>query len=486
MSEQVLNYEVEPEFTRQEQAPEHAQEHAQDLAQNMAPGQEFEQGYGLDKEPAMPLNHDLPVAGDVAVPDAAIDAALDAHREDARPIPRISIQAFCETSASAEALQVAAEDRRLMKAHVSVHMGGLPAATAHYQESPTPNLIILESSTDSAKMLSDLEALAESCDAGTKVLMIGHANDVVLYRELMKRGVSEYLVAPVSPIQIMETISLLYNDPDSDPVGNVMAFVGAKGGVGSSTICHNAGWAISEVFKTDVCIADLDLAFGTTGLDFNQDPVTGIADALSAPERLDVALLDRLMTKCTDHLSIFAAPVMLEKEWDLSADACGMVIDVVRQNVPSVLVDLPHLWTAWMKSILLQADEIIITAVPDLANLRNAKNLVELARQNRKNDNPPKLIINMAKMPKRQEIPVDEFAGHLGMEPIAVIDFDSESFSKASTNGMMIEEFTTKARAAEQFRELAYVLTNKRQELKVEPAQSSGLGPLLSKFKILG
>ena len=159
----------------------------------------------------------------------------------ARPIPRISIQAFCEHPDTAQAMQVAAEDRRLAKAHVSVHMGGVSAAVAHYQESPTPNLIMIESSMPRQAVLGELDRLAECCDAGTKVIVIGHVNDVLLYRELLKRGVSEYLVAPVQPLQLMESISNLYNDPDSDPVGNVIAFIGAKGGVGSSTICHNVG-----------------------------------------------------------------------------------------------------------------------------------------------------------------------------------------------------------------------------------------------------
>ena len=135
-------------------------------------------------------------------------------------------------------------------------------------------------------------------------------------------------------MQLMESISNLYNDPETDPVGHVYAFIGAKGGVGSSTICHNVGWTLSEALKSNVIIADLDLAFGTTGLDFNQDPVQGIADALSSPERLDEVLLDRLLTKCSEHLSIFAAPVVLDRDYDISADACDMVIDVVRQNVP--------------------------------------------------------------------------------------------------------------------------------------------------------
>lgn len=416
--------------------------------------------------------------GSLAPYSGGVDQSEAALR--ARPIPRISIQAFCEDAGTAEAIQVAAEDRRLAKAHVAVHMGGIPAASAHYQESPTPNLIIVESSDSRSEVLGHVDQLANYCDTGTKVIVIGHANDVVLYRELLKRGVSEYLVSPIAPLQLMETISGLYNDPEADPVGNVMAFVGAKGGVGSSTLCHNAGWVLSEVVRSDVCIADLDLAFGTTGLDFNQDPVQGIADALSSPERLDEMLLDRLMTKCSEHLSIFAAPVVLDRDYDISSDACDMVIDVVRQNVPYVMVDLPHTWTSWTKSVLLNADEVVITAEPDLANLRNAKNIVDLLKQSRNNDGPPHLVINMANMPKRQEIPVKEFCSNLGLQPVVVIDFDGETFSSAANNGQMIEEVNAKAAAGPLIRDLAMALIHRREN-RVEP-KKSGLAPLLAKL----
>ncbi len=403
----------------------------------------------------------------------------------ARPIPRISIQAFCESSGAAEALQVAAEDRRLSKAHVSLHMGGATAAVAHYQESPTPNLIIIESSLSRQQMLGELDSLAESCDSGTKVLMIGHVNDVILYRELLKRGVSEYLVAPVTAVQLMESISNLYNNPTSDPVGNVLAFVGAKGGVGSSTLCHNVAWTLSEVLKINVVIADLDMAFGTTGLDFNQDPVQGIAEALGSPERLDEVLLDRLLTKCSEHLSIFAAPVMLDRDYDLSAEACSTVLDVVRQNVPYVAVDLPHTWTSWSKRILLNADEVVITAAPDLANLRNAKNVLDLLKQSRTNDGPPHLVLNMTNMAKRPEISIKEFAQSLDLKPSAIIEFDPEIFGQASNNGQMIEEMNKKAKAVPAIRELAMALAH-RKESKFETKKSSmpgGLGPLLEKLK---
>ena len=411
-------------------------------------------------------------------------ASLEAMSR-ARPIPRISIQAFCEQPETAAAMQVAAEDRRLAKAHVSIHMGGVTAAVAHYQESPTPNLILIESAQRGSNVLGDLDRLAECCDAGTKVVVVGNSNDVVLYRELLKRGVSEYLVAPVAPLQLMESISNLYNDPDSDPVGNVVAFIGAKGGVGSSTICHNVGWTLSEVLQSEVVIADLDLAFGTTSLDFNQDPMQGIAEALSSPERLDDVLLDRLLTKCTERLSIFAAPVVLDRDYDLSPDACDMVLDVVRQNVPFVVVDLPHTWTAWTKRILLGADEVVITAAPDLVNLRNAKNIIDLLKLSRNNDGPPRLVINMAGMPKRQEIPVKEFCQHLDLQPTAIIEFDAETYSAASANGRMIEETNKKAKSAPVFRSIGMALANRQDSgAPVKKSGSSGLAPLLAKLKL--
>jgi pilus assembly protein CpaE len=242
---------------------------------------------------------------------------------------------------------------------------------------------------------------------------------------------------------------------------------------------------MSEILKSDVVVADLDLAFGTTGLDFNQDPVQGIADALQTPERLDEVLLDRLLTKCSERLSIFAAPVVLDRDYDISADACDIVLDIVRQNVPYVAVDLPHTWTPWVKRVLLQADEIVVTAVPDLANLRNAKNLIDLLKQNRNNDGPPRLVMNMVKTPKRPEISVKEFSSALDLEPMQVIEFDSETFGLAANNGQMVEEFAAKAKAAQQFRDLALALAH-RPEQKESKRKSSliPLGPLFEKFKL--
>lgn len=408
----------------------------------------------------------------IVAPGATIDSS-------ARPIPRINIQAFCDDPATAEKVQEASHDRRLAKAHVTVQMGGMAAALSFYSNAPTPNLIIVESQLRSDALLAQLEQLAAVCDSGTKVVVVGHVNDVLLYRGLMQQGVSEYLVAPLSISQVMECLSNIYNNPDSDPVGSVFAFVGAKGGCGSSTICHNVAWSISRGVQSDVVIADFDLPFGTAGLDFNQDPVQGLADALRSPERLDEVLLDRLLSRCSDHLSLFAAPSTLDRTYDVTTEACETVIEVIRKSVPFVAADIPHMWTAWSEQLVYEADQIIITASPDLANLRNAKNLTDKLKAFRPNDKPPFLVLNQVGVPKRPEIAPKEFAQALDSELHAVIDFDPQTFGTAANNGQMLEEVSDKSRAAEQLRELAFALAD-----RTEPKEgtTSILGPILSRF----
>ena len=151
-----------------------------------------------------------------------------------RPVPRISIHAFCEFPDTGAALQRAGADRRLSKAHLTVQLGGINAAVEFYNGQVTPNLLIVETRLHGQAALDELERLAEVCDPATKVVVVGRTNDVELYRELMRRGASEYLVAPLSPLQLIEVISGLYLDPGATPIGRVIAFIGARGGAGSS------------------------------------------------------------------------------------------------------------------------------------------------------------------------------------------------------------------------------------------------------------
>jgi pilus assembly protein CpaE len=378
-----------------------------------------------------------------------------------RPVPRISIHAFCEFPDTGAALEKAAGDRRLSKAHLQTQLGGISAAVEHYQGQVTPNLLIVETRLHGNEALDELNRLAEVCDPTTKVVVVGRANDVELYRELMRRGASEYLVAPLNPLHLIEVISGLYLDRDAAPIGRVVAFVGARGGTGSSTLAHNVGWCIAEHLSINTTIVDFDLPFGTAALDFNEEPGQGVADALSAPERLDDVLLDRLLTKRGDRLSLFTAPATLERESDSVPEAYEATVDAVRSTTPCVILDLPHVWTTWVKNALIAADEIVVVATPDLASLRNAKNIIELIKFARPNDAAPRLVLNQVGQPKRPEIPTKDFAETMGFDPAAVVPFDPAMFGTAANNGQMLIEVQPKAPAAEAVRRLAAMVTGR-------------------------
>ena len=211
----------------------------------------------------------------------------------------------------------------------------------------------------------------------------------------------------------------------------------------------------------DTTIIDLDLSFGTTALDFNQDVTTGVAEALTQPDRVDDVLLDRLLTECGERLSVFAAPVSVERDYEFSAEACETVIDAVRRAVPVVILDLPHQWWSWARSSVYGADEVIITATPDLASLRNAKHIYDTINATRPHDAAPKIVLNQVGLPKRPEIPVKDFADALGVEPSLVLPFDAMTFGTAANNGQMVAEMAADSRVAEGFVQLAALLTGR-------------------------
>jgi pilus assembly protein CpaE len=291
--------------------------------------------------------------------------------------------------------------------------------------------------------------------------------------------VSDYLIAPIGPLDVMRSISGLFGSPDAKPVGRTIAVVGAKGGVGASTVAHNVGWAIARDLWLDAVVADLDLPFGTAGLDYNQDPPQGIADAVLSPERVDTAFIDRLLSTCTDHLSLLAAPATLDRVYDFGTDAFDGIFDVLRATVPCIVLDVPHVWTGWAKHTLVGADDILIVAAPDLANLRNAKNMIDLLRAARPNDQRPHYCLNQVGVPKRPEIRAADFAKALDAEPAAVIAFDPQMFGTAANNGQMIAEVAAGHRTAETFRQLAQMLTGRGEAKK---AKTGLFTPLIEKL----
>ena len=401
----------------------------------------------------MPAHIPAPQAAPLASLGTVSDEAM-AREGGERALPQISIQAFCDRQETAQCINETTRDWRMKRTNMKIYMGGLSAAIEYYHKESTPNLILIESGMRGAELFNQLEQLASVCDAGTKVVVIGAANDIRLYRQLMEKGVSEYLVPPLHPLNVIRSISDLYVDPEQPFTGRVAAFFGAKGGVGSSTLAHNIAWVMSEQLRQETALVDLDASWGTTGLDFAYDSSSGLEEALSAPDRLDETLLDRIMIRHTDKLSILPTAGSLNMKPVMDSEAYEAVVSAVRGISPMAILDMPHYWTDWTTNVLSSVDDIVITATPDLANLRNTKNLIDFLKAQRPNDPDPVFILNKTGMSKTGEIAVKEFASAVGLEPALVIGFDPDSFFEVTNEGKMLSDVKA---AAQTVQGLSYI-----------------------------
>jgi pilus assembly protein CpaE len=422
-----------------------------------------------------------PAAGSMPEPlakpaDVMAAAVAAASKVETLRIPRITIHGFCETPSLISAMERAVADRRMSRATAKVLPGGIAAAIDLYHKETSPNLIIVENRAPIAELYAQLETLADVCVAGTKVIVIGNANDVAIYRELLFRGVTDYAVGPVDPLGIIALIWRAYQESETSRFGRVLAFLGATGGAGSSTIAQNVGATIARSYGCSVIFADLDLPFGTAGLSFDLNPSETIAQALNDGSRLDDLLLERLLTKHEDHLQVLTAPATLDQSHDLAEDAFERVLDVAQANASFVVVDVPRVWTPWVRKTLMAADEVVITALPNLASFRNVKNLAEMLKKARLHDEPPKLVLNQIGVPKRAEIKPEQFADSLKIQPIACIPFDI-SVATAGNHGLMIADLAPKSAVAKSVINIAEITTGRKA-----PNRASRFDELLNRL----
>ena len=137
-----------------------------------------------------------------------------------------------------------------------------------------------------------------------------------------------------------------------------------------------------------------------------------------------------------------------------------------------MVLDLPHIWTGWMRKTLISADEVVVVATPDLASLRNAKNMIDLIRSGRPNDAPPRLVLNQVGVPGRPEIPAKDFGAALGIHPSLSIPFDAKLFGMAANNGQMILDAGAKSKAAEAFQTLAQIVSRRELPMIAAPGKA--------------
>lgn len=368
--------------------------------------------------------------------------------DDVLPLPPVAVHTTWDRPESVSVLEAFAASAHVSRAEVSVGRGGIDGATLRFAAHAAPDLLILDTTLRGRDMLDALDRLIAVVGRKAKLIVVGGVNDVWLLRELTARGVSEYLVAPVSKDDLVAASCRLFENTDK---ARVIAVIGARGGVGASTLALNLAWSIAERQQTTASLLDFDLSFGAAALTLHQEPKT----------RDDGAVLQRVHTHHTSRLEIMAAPAALDNGAQLAAPVIEAELRRARRSSAYVILDLPHAWTGWVRQVLLDADDVIVVAAPDLASLSSAKAMVDVLKAERPKDFAPVVALSMAGIPKRPQIELREFAAALGAAPVVTLPFDPALFGAAAIKGQMIGEIDARAKPALAIDALAAAITGR-------------------------
>ena len=427
------------------------------------------------------------VAPSTSDPPGPSEAQPEAEivRESAVPagvlLPRIKVDIFVESEELRASLEQAAADRRAVRAEFTIEQGSFAAAATRYRDMHSPDLIVVEQCGWVEDLDWLIEALADVCQPATRLFVIGDRNDVVLYRHLMRAGVSDYLFRPVSPLVFLEAIQSIFQiDGGETELGSAIAFVGARGGVGASTLAHNVAALLSRESATTTLLIDADLGFGTAALQFDVTPASGLGEALSEGDDLDHEVLERLVHWRDKRFGILAAPLRTAKSAAPRPDTMRQVVDEARRLAKVVVLDLPHGWAPWAEEALAAADRVVLVATADLPSLRNARTLTGLLAELRPNDGPPLLVLNRIQGRNGGAVSPEEFARILDCKVETTIPFDAEA-AAAEMTGVVLSESTPKSEAAAAIGALAATLSDRKRRNKTPARRPSFLSRLLGR-----
>ncbi len=386
-------------------------------------------------------------------------------------ILRIPIGGFPLSQPTLDAMEALRGDRLLFRCSFDIQHGGLDTAISYLADKVTPNLLIVEMDVPQEEIFTRLEGLANICDPETRVILISPHNDVELFQDLIRNGISDYIVSPITPEKLRDSISKVYEGQETQSEGRVIAFMGLSGGAGSSVIAHNTAYELGQIYGTKSIVIDFDICYGTAALNYNLQPRQTIVDALSQTSRLDDSLLDQFMLSFEDKVSILASPASLSVGMQITQATFDVLVNAIKPMGDFIILDLPHFWAPWVSDALAAADEVVLVAKPDLIHLRNAKSVVEFIGPKRGVDAPTRLVLNQVGVAKRADLTEKDFRDAVAMTPAVSIPFDAETFGRALNNGEMLSKVAPKCKPVAAIDALARIVSG-REALKKEETNS--------------
>jgi pilus assembly protein CpaE len=398
-------------------------------------------------------------------------AAARQASEPSETANELSLMAFLADDVTRQTLSRLAGERKWREP--VIESGGLEAAHRYLADGASSDLLIVDLS-ETADPLGAINGLADVCEPGTRVIALGTTNDVKLFRALIESGVTDYLVKPVSADDLMRAINhatgVKAAADAQEARGQIVAVIGARGGVGASTVALNLAWLLSQERGRKVALVDLDLHFGSIALSLDLETGNGFRDVLQNPSRIDPLFLERASIRAADRLILLGTeePLASTRHWD--AEAFKPLLAELTTAHETVLLDLPRAMALEHPELLAAADVALLVADLSLSSLRDILRLKTLTHEL-----APKartmLLLNRPRPPGKNDVPPAEFAKTLGEPAAGELPFDAKAAAQAAGGGKPFVAVAKNAKAAQALRKLALGLASP----KTSPARRRGL-----------
>jgi pilus assembly protein CpaE len=357
-----------------------------------------------------------------------------------------------------------------------VRAGDLAKAARAIDGAKAPPGVLLVDLADEAEPDAALGDIVRRCGAATRVLAIGSVNDVTLFRRLAARGVADYLVKPVSSELLCDALRRATRSEGdaADPKrrAKIHAVIGARGGVGASTVALGVAWVLSQEHKLQTALVDFDLHFGNLALSLDLEPGRGLRQALEHPERTDGLLLASAMVKGDEKLPILAGEEALDDILRFEPEGASALLSALAQDYDCLIVDLPRTLDGAARHVLATADKTMIVADLSLAALRDAFRLSGLVKGMGAPD--PIVVASQAGSLHRGEIGRAEFERGLGTSLDFIVPFDAKAARAMAVGGKALPAADSAGKAAAELRRLAAALAG--QDVKPKAGWRRWLG----------
>ena len=380
---------------------------------------------------------------------------------------KCSIEAFLTTERLSNLLKVMASAPKLGRCNIVTHPGGMDKAIDQLSKFPSPELLIIEIDFSKEIIFQKLEVLSTVFNSDSKIILIGNDNDIDLYRKLRALGINEYLFMPKTADDLINEIEGLFLNFEKSSQAEYIGVLGSRGGVGASTLSTNIAHALSQIPNTDVIIVDLDINYGTIALSLNLTPHQSIIDLLEDTGRLDELLLERVMLRHGDQLSIIPAPIAVTQNFSLTGRSIEQLLGLIGSMADYIILDLTHGTPDWQSTIFSKLDQVILMVYPDLANLRDAKKVFDQIDEHTDMGPSFNFVLNKVGLSASSELPAKEFETVLNLKPIQSVPFDPKLFGKSLNNGAPIVATDKGSKASGSIIKIAQKLTGKEEQEKL-------------------